>query len=51
MAKVYKKRIADKMLTDKLEAMGVVLIEGLKGCGKTTTTEQQARDFIYQKLV
>lgn len=27
MTKVYKKRIADQMLTDKLEAMGAVLIE------------------------
>jgi MoxR-like ATPase len=39
MAKEYKKRIADEMLSDKLEAMGAVLIEGPKGCGKTTTAE------------
>lgn len=32
----YKKRIADELLHDKLEAMGAVLIEGPKACGKTT---------------
>ena len=47
MTKVYKKRIADRMLTDKLEAMGAVLIEGPKGCGKTTTAEQQAKSILY----
>ena len=31
----YKNRIADKLLRDKLEAMGAVLIEGPKACGKT----------------
>ncbi|MDR0939964.1 MAG: DUF4143 domain-containing protein [Mediterranea sp.] len=47
MTTVYKKRIADRMLSDKLEAMGAVLIEGPKGCGKTTTAEQQARSVLY----
>jgi predicted AAA+ superfamily ATPase len=47
MAKDYKKRIADQMLSDKLEAMGAVLIEGPKGCGKTTTAEQQAKSVLY----
>lgn len=47
MAKVYKKRLADKMLADKLEAMGAVLIAGPKGCGKTTTAEQQAKSILY----
>lgn len=47
MTKIYKKRIADQMLTDKLEAMGAVLIEGPKGCGKTTTAEQQAGSVLY----
>lgn len=35
------------MLRDMLEAMGAVLIEGPKACGKTTTAEQQARSVIY----
>lgn len=43
----YKPRIADKLLRDKLEAMGAVLIEGPKACGKTTTAEQQAKSIIY----
>jgi predicted AAA+ superfamily ATPase len=47
MKKEYKKRIADLMLSDKLEAMGAVLIEGPKGCGKTTTAEQQAKSVLY----
>lgn len=43
----YKERIADFILRDKLEAMGAVLIEGPKACGKTTTAEQQAKSVIY----
>lgn len=35
------------MLRDLLEAMGAVLIEGPKACGKTTTAEQQAGSIIY----
>lgn len=35
------------MLADKLEAMGAVLIEGPKGCGKTTTAEEQAKSILY----
>lgn len=40
--KEYKARIADKILAEKLDAMGVVLIEGPKYCGKTTLASQQA---------
>lgn len=43
----YKPRIADSLLSDKLEGMGAVLIEGLKWCGKTTTAEQKAKSVIY----
>lgn len=45
--KVYKKRIADTILADKLEAMGAVLIEGPKYCGKTTLASQQANSILY----
>ena len=38
----YKKRIADQILAEKLEASGAVLIEGPKYCGKTTLAKQQA---------
>ncbi|MBQ9473883.1 MAG: ATP-binding protein [Bacteroidales bacterium] len=43
----YNKRIADSILRDKLDAMGAVLVEGPKACGKTTTAEQQAKSIIY----
>ncbi|MDE5575260.1 MAG: ATP-binding protein, partial [Bacteroidales bacterium] len=43
----YRERIADQLLRDKLEAMGAVLIEGPKACGKTTTAKQQAKSVLY----
>ena len=39
---IYKSRIADILLEDKLDAMGAVLIEGPKACGKTTTAGKLA---------
>lgn len=42
----YFERISDKVLTERLEAFGAVLIEGPKWCGKTTTAEQQAKSVI-----
>lgn len=42
----YRPRVADIMLADKLDAVGAVLIEGAKACGKTTTGEQQAKSII-----
>ena len=45
--KEYKSRIADKILSLKLESSGAVLIEGPKWCGKTTTAEQHARSTLY----
>lgn len=44
---IYRKRVADSLLADKLDAMGAVLIEGPKACGKTTTAEQQAKSILY----
>lgn len=38
----YLPRVADGMLADRLGAMGAVLIEGVKGCGKTETARQLA---------
>lgn len=43
----YRQRIADRILQEKLEAIGAILIEGPKACGKTTTAEQQARSVLY----
>ena len=44
--KEYKARIADKILAEKLDAMGAVLIEGPKYCGKTTLATQQAKSIL-----
>lgn len=43
----YKIRIADEILADKLDAMGCVLIEGPKYCGKTTLACQHAGSVLY----
>ncbi len=42
----YKKRIADKILDEKLDTFGATLITGPKGCGKTTTAKQKAASII-----
>ncbi|WP_288908635.1 ATP-binding protein [uncultured Megasphaera sp.] len=42
----YLPRIADKLLEERLDAKGAVLIEGPKWCGKTTTAKQKAKSFI-----
>ena len=42
----YKNRVADRLLAEKLEAFGAVLIEGPKYCGKTTLASQQAGSII-----
>lgn len=47
MDKKYKKRIADKLLSEQLEAAGVVLIQGPKWCGKTTTALQAAASSMF----
>jgi hypothetical protein len=43
----YRPRILDQILKDELDAMGAVLLEGPKACGKTTTGEQAAQSVIY----
>ena len=42
----YLPRIVDKVLQNKLEYMGAVLIEGCKWCGKSTTAKQFAKSYI-----
>lgn len=44
--KEYKNRVADRLLADKLEAFGAVLIEGPKYCGKTTLASRQAGSIL-----
>ena len=38
----YLPRLADALLDGQLQAMGAVLIEGVKGCGKTETARRRA---------
>lgn len=42
----YRKRVADQLLADKMKSFGGVLIEGVKGCGKTTTAKQFAKSIV-----
>lgn len=42
----YMIRIADKIIIDRLEAKGAILIEGPKWCGKTTTGKHLAKSVI-----
>ena len=47
MTKNYRKRVADKILENRLEGAGAVLVEGAKWCRKTTTCEQVAKSVLY----
>lgn len=42
----YRPRIADQELARKMSAIGAILIEGPKACGKTETASQVARTII-----
>ena len=42
----YYNRFADKLLTERLQVSGAVLIEGAKGCGKTETSIQQSESVV-----
>ena len=42
----YKPRIADRLLSKRLQSAGAVLIKGPKWCGKTTTAMQVARSSV-----
>ncbi|SCJ37965.1 Uncharacterised protein [uncultured Eubacterium sp.] len=46
MKNEYLPRIVDKLLAQRLEAVGAVLLVGPKWCGKTTTAQQQARSVL-----
>ncbi|MCD8200526.1 MAG: DUF4143 domain-containing protein [Clostridia bacterium] len=43
----YYPRVADKLISDSLRRYGAVLIEGPRGCGKTTTAENLAKSVMY----
>ena len=42
----YLPRISDNILKTHLEAMGAVLVEGAKWCGKTSTARQMAGSIL-----
>ncbi len=42
----FQERVADGILTQNLEALGAVLIEGIRGCGKTETARRAARSEV-----
>ncbi len=43
----YRPRIADQLLAESLEALGAVLVQGTKWCGKTTTSVHHANSVLY----
>ena len=45
----YLKRIADKLLQERLRSSGAVLIEGPKWCGKTRTASERANSVLYMQ--
>ena len=49
MADIYYDRICDRILSEKLEAKGAVLVKGAKWCGKTTTAAHIAKSVIYME--
>ena len=49
MRKKYLPRLADAKLALALRAMGAVLIEGPKWCGKTSTAEHVAKSALYMQ--
>lgn len=43
----YRPRIADKKIEESLEALGAILVQGTKWCGKTTTSVHHAGSVLY----
>lgn len=43
----YRVRIADQLLSESLEALGAVLVQETKWCGKTTTSVHHAGSVLY----
>ena len=49
MENKYLKRIADRVLQERLAASGAVLIEGPKWCGKTTTALENSKSHLFMQ--
>ncbi len=47
--KEYKLRIADKILKERLETAGAVLVEGAKWCGKTRTAMENSKSHLFMQ--
>ena len=45
----YLSRIADRLLADRLESSGAVLVEGPKWCGKTRTSLEASKSHIFMQ--
>ena len=45
--KEYTKRVSDELILLQLESAGIVLIEGAKWCGKTTSAMQYAGSVVF----
>ena len=43
----YYHRFVDRLLAERLQSAGAVLIEGPKGCGKTETAKQQSASIVH----
>ncbi|MBQ9816100.1 MAG: ATP-binding protein [Proteobacteria bacterium] len=44
---MYRPRVIDATITNRLKNKGAILVEGAKWCGKTTTCEQHAASILY----
>lgn len=49
MENKYLKRIADRVLQERLAASGAVLIEGPKWCGKTRTALENSKSHLFMQ--
>lgn len=49
MENKYLKRIADRVLQERLAASGAVLIEGPKWCGKTRTALENSKSYLFMQ--
>ena len=49
MERKYLSRIADRLLAERLEASGAVLVEGPKWCGKTRTSLEASKSHLFMQ--
>ena len=49
MERRYLSRIADRLLAERLEASGAVLVEGPKWCGKTRTSLEASKSHLFMQ--